>query len=224
MNSQKYTSFILDNGLRIVASKCDSAVSYCGVVVRAGARDEAIWGTAHFVEHTIFKGTTKRSGLRINSRMESVGGELNAYTSKEETVIYTTAPGGYLERSMELLSDLVMHCTFPTDEINREKDVVIDEINSYLDSPSDRVFDEFEDLVYDNSSLGHNILGTPDTVKSFTSVQCRGFVDEFYTAQNMVVYVADASPITKIERLVKKYWGSMTSLSNNFVRSLSSDK
>jgi len=208
----KYTVFRLENGLKVALCSGDKAVSYCGVVVGAGARDERIPGTAHFVEHTIFKGTGRRSSLRINARMESIGGELNAYTTKEETVIYTTAPGGYLERSLDLLADLVTGAIFPQREIEMEKEVVVDEINSYLDSPADRVFDEFEDLIFEHGQPGHNILGTEQSVRSLTREDCLGFIAEFYTPYNMVLYICDATPANKVLRLVRKYFGAVSSL------------
>jgi predicted Zn-dependent peptidase len=130
--------------------------------------------------------------------MESIGGELNAYTSKEETMIYTNAPAGYTDRALELISDIVGGASFPAQELEKEREVVIEEIKSYLDSPSDTVFDVFEDLIYAGSSMGHNILGTPESVRKLNSEDCRRFVDKYYTPSNMVIYCADPSPASRI--------------------------
>ncbi|MDE5976167.1 MAG: insulinase family protein, partial [Muribaculaceae bacterium] len=159
--NQLYSISTLSNGLRVICRQTDSLVSYIGIVVDAGSRDEddSRHGLAHFVEHTIFKGTDSRKGWQISSRMEVVGGELNAYTSKEETMVYTNAPAGYEERAVELLADIVTSSRFPKEEIDREREVVVEEIKSYLDSPADSVYDEFEEAAYAGSGLAHNILG-----------------------------------------------------------------
>lgn len=206
-----YTIFTLDNGLRAVCRQTDGLVSYIGVVVNAGSRDEApgLHGLAHFVEHTIFKGTERRRSWQVSSRMESIGGELNAYTSKEETMIYTNAPAGYEERAVELIADLISSSVFPEDEIDRERDVVVEEINSYLDSPSDSVYDEFEELAYAGSGLAHNILGTPESVKSLSGEDCRRFVRTHYTPSEMVVYCCGPEKPDKMKRLVDKYFGAL---------------
>lgn len=206
-----YNIFTLPNGLRCVHYRSRGKVSYCGVVVNAGSRDEApdCFGLAHFVEHTIFKGTTHRSSWHISNRMERVGGELNAFTSKEQTAIYTIAPIGNLQRAIELIADLVKNSTFPDHELCKEREVVIDEINSYLDSPCDRVYDEFDDLIYQGSSAGHNILGTPDSVRALTSDKCRGFIDSFYTPTNMVIYCVDPAPFSKVERIIYAHFNDI---------------
>lgn len=203
--------FRLSGGMRCVHRRTESAVSYIGLAVGAGSRDESDdhHGLAHFVEHTIFKGTRHRSGWHISNRMESVGGELNAYTSKEETVVYTAAPTGYAERAMELLSDLVRDSIFPAEELTKEREVVCEEIKSYLDSPADSVFDEFEERFYSGSGLAHNILGTTDSVRKLTGDDCRGFIEDFYTSDDVVLYIADPAPTGRIERLAEKYFGML---------------
>lgn len=208
---QSYTLSTLHNGLRTVYWHTEGLVSYIGIVVNAGSRDEDAdkEGLAHFVEHTIFKGTEKRRSWQVSSRMETVGGELNAYTSKEETMIYTNAPAGYEERAMELLSDLVTSSVFPASEIDRERDVVIEEINSYLDSPSDSVYDEFEELAYAGSGLAHNILGTAESVRALSGSDCRSFIDRFYTPSEMVVYCCSPVPASRLGKLLERYFGSM---------------
>lgn len=209
--NKPYNIYTLPGGLRMVCQHIDGLVSYIGIVVNAGSRDETSdkYGLAHFVEHTIFKGTDRRRMWQISSRMESVGGELNAYTSKEETMIYTNAPAGYEERAIELLSDLIKCSRFPGEEIEREKEVVIEEIHSYLDSPSDAVYDEFEELAYKGSGLAHNILGTVESVHGLDSADCRGFLDRFYTPGEMVMYCCTPQNPEKILRLVSKYFGSL---------------
>lgn len=210
MNTEDYVIERLDNGLRCVYSS-KPGISYAGIAVGAGSRDETPeeFGLAHFVEHTIFKGTIKRRSHHISSRMESIGGELNAYTTKEETLVYTTAPSGYLDRALDLLSDLVANCNFPAPELEKEKEVVIDEINSYLDTPSEAIFDEYEDLMFAGSSPGHNILGTPQSVKALTGADCRRFVEKHYTPGNMVLYCVSDMPLKHISRLIGRYFSTL---------------
>lgn len=206
-----YSIFTLSNGLRIVCRHTHGLVSYIGAAVNAGSRDEEDdrHGLAHFVEHTVFKGTQRRRGWQISSRMETVGGELNAYTSKEETMLYTNAPAGYEERALELLADIIGNSCFPKDEIDREREVVIEEIKSYLDSPSDSVYDEFEELAYKGSGLAHNILGSPESVRALTGADCRGFLDAFYTPVNMVVYCSSPIAPEKFEALAERHFGAL---------------
>jgi len=187
-------------------------VSYIGVLVNAGSRDEDpdLQGLAHFVEHTIFKGTSHRRSCHIAGRMETIGGELNAYTTKEETMLYTNAPAGYAARSLDLLADLIKNASFPEKEIEKEKEVIIEEIHSYRDSPSDSVYDEFEELIYAGSGLAHNILGTPDSVRKLTSGNGRSFIESKYTPGNMVIYCSDPGDPERNIRLVERYFGDMT--------------
>lgn len=211
MTDSKYIFTTLSNGLRVAVMRTDSAVSYIGVMINSGSRWEQPheWGLAHFVEHTIFKGTLTRRSWHISNRMESIGGELNAYTTKEETMVYTNAPAGYAARSFELLGDLIANASFPASEINREREVIIEEINSYKDSPADSVFDDFEDLIYAGSGLAHNILGTIDSVRTLTPEMARSFIERFYAPQNMVIYCCDPGEPEKNLRLAEKYFGSI---------------
>lgn len=219
MKPADYNIFRLANGLRCVHCPAEGKVSYIGLAVNAGSRDDAAVssgsgrdtnGLAHFVEHTVFKGTEHRQSWHINNRMESVGGELNAYTSKEETLIYTIAPEGNTARAIELLYDLAAYCNFPASEIEKERDVVIEEIYSYLDSPADSVFDEFEDRIYSGSGLGHNILGSTESVKGLAGADCRAFIDRFYNPANMVLYIIDSSPARKVEAVANRYFGRLS--------------
>ncbi|MDR0547511.1 MAG: insulinase family protein [Dysgonamonadaceae bacterium] len=198
----------LPNGLRIITLLSDSLVSYCGFAVNAGTRDELAgqFGLAHFVEHTLFKGTRKRKAWHILNRMEAVGGELNAYTTKEETFLYSICLSEDIERAMELLGDLIFKSVFPEPEIEKEREVVIDEIHSYEDNPSELIFDEFENLIFRNHAIGHSILGTEDSVNSFTSDSCRQFVADFYSPANMIFFFYGKTSFLKIQSLAEKYF------------------
>lgn len=211
MNKENYNIFVLANGLRCVHWQIQGQVSYCGLAVNAGSRDEPAGkeGLAHFVEHTLFKGTEHRRSWHISNRMESIGGELNAFTGKEETVLYTNAPTGYLERAFELLADIVAYSNFPGSELDREKEVVIEEINSYLDSPADLVFDDFEDTIFHGSALGHNILGDVESVNRLHRHDCRAFIDTFYVPANMTLYCADSSSAARVEALAARFFGRL---------------
>lgn len=211
MQKPFYNIFTLDNGLRVVHRQTDSHVAYTGAVIGAGSRDEAADkpGLAHFVEHTLFKGTDHRSSRNINLRLESIGGELNAYTTKEETLLFANTPAGYTDRAFELLYDLVAYSNFPEAEVDRERDVVIEEINSYLDNPADSVFDSYEDRIFAGSGLGHNILGSAESVGKLTPADCRSFVERVYRPANMTVYCADPSPARRIESLAERYFGRL---------------
>lgn len=200
------------NGLRIVATRSEGNVSYIGALINAGSRDEdeSLQGLAHFVEHTVFKGTLHRRSRHIAGRMETIGGELNAYTTKEETMIYTNAPAGYAERSLDLISDLIGYSIFPEKEISMEKEVIIEEIHSYRDSPADSVYDDFEELIYAGSGLSHNILGTPESVRSFSGADARGFIDHYYLPSEIVIYCSDPGDPDRNIRLAEKYFGWMT--------------
>lgn len=209
--NKRYRIHTLSNGLRAVVERTNSEVSYVGALTNAGSRDEEIahQGLAHFVEHTVFKGTRHRRSCHIASRMETIGGELNAYTTKEETMVYTNAPAGNVGRSLDLLSDLIKNCTFPPHEIEKEKEVIVEEINSYRDSPADSVYDEFDELIYAGSSLAHNILGTPESVRSLTGEAARGFIDAHYTPGNIVLYCSDPGDPERNLRLIERYFGDM---------------
>ena len=203
MQGNEYT---LPNGLRIIHEPTLSKVAYCGFAIDAGTRDEAEneQGMAHFVEHLIFKGTRKRKAWHILNRMENVGGDLNAYTNKEETVIYSAFLTEHFGRALELLADIVFHSTFPQNEIEKETEVIIDEIQSYEDTPSELIFDDFEDMIFRNHPLGRNILGRPDLLKKFRSEDAMAFTSRFYQPSNMVFFVLGDFNFQKIVRQVEK--------------------
>lgn len=202
----------LPNGIRLIHASVDSPVAHCGVVVNTGSRDEspAEQGMAHFIEHTIFKGTVKRKAYHIISRLEDVGGEMNAYTSKEETAIHASFLCEYYERAIELFSDILIDSTFPERELKKEQEVIVDEINSYNDTPSELIFDEFEELIYDGHPMGRNILGTPELVRSFQASDIRRFMEQNYHTDQMVVCSVGNIPAKKFFHLVQRYFERVT--------------
>lgn len=206
---EQYHTHTLSNGLRIIhLPQKSSQISYCGVIVNAGSRDELSenFGMAHFVEHMIFKGTEKRKAIQIINRLEDVGAELNAYTTKEETVFYAAFLNKYEERSIELISDLIFHSIFPPDEIEKEIEVIKDEIESYNDSPAELIFDDFEELIFHSNEMSHNVLGSKENLDKFTSEKAKNFYRQFYLPQNMVFFSCGNVNADKIVRLVEKYF------------------
>lgn len=207
MKEDKTQTAVLPNGLRIIQTASPTDVVYCGYAVDAGTRDElpSEHGLAHFVEHTLFKGTRKRSAWHILNRMENVGGDLNAYTNKEETVVYASCLRKDFRRAVELLSDIVFNSTFPQKEIAGELGVILDEIESYEDSPSELIFDDFEDILFAGHPLGHNILGTPKLLKTFTSQSAQSFTARHYFPANAVLFVHGNIPFARVLRYAEQY-------------------
>jgi predicted Zn-dependent peptidase len=212
----EYLTHTLSNGLRIIHKPTLSPVAYCGYAVNVGTRDEepGEFGMAHFVEHLLFKGTQKRNSWHILNRMETVGGELNAYTSKEETFVYSTFLETHIERAIELISDLVFHSQFPQAEIEKEVEVILDEINSYKDNPAELIYDEFENLMFANHPLGHNILGEAAHLQSFTTAHGKAFMAKHYTPDNMIFFSMGQTDFKKIVRLLEKLAGAVESAPN----------
>lgn len=202
-----YQTHTLSNGLRIVHKPIGGNVSYCGFIINAGTRDENLneFGMAHFVEHMLFKGTQKRRTHHILNRMETVGGELNAYTNKEETVVYSIFLEQHFSRAIELLSDITFHSTFPQAEIEKEIDVIRDEIHSYEDNPSELIFDEFENLVFNGSEIGHNILGDADSLSTFNTQKAGLFIDRYYVPSNAVFFSLGKTDFKKVIYFAEKY-------------------
>lgn len=202
----------LPNGLRMVHVTTTAQVAWCGLAVNAGSRDEeeGHYGLAHYVEHTIFKGTTHRRAWHILNRMERVGGELNAYTTKEGTMIYSIFPHRHLQRAVDLLADLVQWSVFPQDELDRERDVVLEEAASYRDTPSDAIYDDFEDLLFAGSELGHNILGKKDDLERLTREDCLRYLKMLYVPSNMVFFSVGPERAERVFRLAEKCFGTMS--------------
>ncbi len=205
--------YTLSNGLRLVYLHTGSPVAHLGVTVLAGSRFEEDHevGLAHFLEHSIFKGTEKRKAFHILSRLDSVGGELNAYTTKEEICLYASFVKTHLNRAAELLSDIAINSNFPEKEIQKEKEIVLDELNSYLDNPSDKIFDDYEALIFPNHPLGNNILGTPESVLSFGRDSLKNYVDKFFFTENAVISFVGDIPLNTLVKCLEKYFHSMPS-------------
>jgi len=199
----------LENGIRLVHYRIPGLVAHCGLIVNTGSRDEteSEHGIAHFIEHVLFKGTKKRKAYHILSRLEDVGGELNAYTTKEETAIHASFLKEDYERAIELISDITFNSVFPEKEIEKEKDVVIEEINSYLDSPAELIFDDFEELIFSNQPIGRNILGTPDSVKLFSQKTISDFISNNYDTRQMVFCSVGNISDEKILKLFTAHFG-----------------
>ncbi|MCQ2237500.1 MAG: insulinase family protein [Bacteroidales bacterium] len=199
----------LTNGIRVVVQPTLSSVCHCGIIIGTGSRDELPeeYGMAHFIEHTIFKGTQHRTGIQILNRLDEVGGELNAYTTKDETAIHAAVLVKDLERAIELLADMVFCPTFPEKEITRERDVILDEINSYKDTPSELIFDDFEERVFYHPALSHNILGEADTLMRFDGDAARRFMRRTYHTDNIVLSVIGNVSAEKVFRIAEKYLG-----------------
>ncbi len=212
MNNNKIYYETLPNGLAMVHVATMSQVAWCGLAVNAGSRDEdeGQYGLAHFVEHTIFKGTLHRRSWHILNRMESVGGELNAYTTKEGTMLYSVFPEQHLKRAIDLLADLVQWSVFPQEELDRERDVVLEEAASYRDTPSDAVFDDFEDLMFVGSQLGHNILGVKEDLERLTSEDCMRYLKTLYVPTNMVFFSVGPERPERVFSMVERYFGAMS--------------
>lgn len=198
----------LENGLRVIHRQFPSEISYCGVAINTGTRDEYSheWGMAHFVEHMLFKGTKRRKAHHISNRMENVGGDLNAFTTKEETFIYSTFLKEYFPRAVELLGDIIFNSEFPQIQINREREVVLDEIDSYDDNPSELIYDDFENLMFSGHDIGHYILGEPHTLNSFNSDNVNSFVNRQYQTSKMVFFSFGKTPFSKVLKLTEKYF------------------
>ncbi|MCX6304804.1 MAG: pitrilysin family protein [Bacteroidetes bacterium] len=201
-------TFTLPNGIRLVHHPIENQVAHCGLFIHAGSRDEtdAEHGIAHFIEHTIFKGTEKRSVFQVLNRLENVGADMNAYTTKEETCIYASFLSEYYDRTLELFQDIFFHSVFPEKELEREKQVVMDEIRSYQDTPDEQIFDDFEDMVFAGHPLGKNILGTAKSLKKFKQADILDFIHRNYRFNEVVIASVGKIDFKKLVRLVGKYF------------------
>jgi predicted Zn-dependent peptidase len=204
-------TFELANGIRLIHKQIDSPVAHCGIMINTGSRDELKneHGISHLIEHLFFKGTNKRKAYHILSRMDDVGGELNAYTTKEETCIHTSFFNNYYDRAFELLADIVFNSTFPQKEITKEKEVVIDEINSFKDSPFELIFDDFEELVFEGHSMSNNILGTEKSLQKIKRNDILNFFMKNYATTEIVVASVGKLSSDKIKRYFEKYFNNI---------------
>lgn len=203
----EFHTFTLPNGLRVIHKEVPRSASHIALVVNAGSRDELSGeaGVAHFIEHCLFKGTKKRKTFHILNRLERVGGDLNAYTTKEETWISASFLERDLDRAIELVSDISFNSTFPEKEIAKEQEVILDEIASVLDNPSDVIFDEFEERLFGAHPLGRTILGTQESVNNLGKLQINSFVERYYCPDQMVFASVGSTPISKLKKLCEKY-------------------
>ncbi len=211
---------VLPNHIRIAYYRIQSPISHAGVLINTGSRDEnpSEQGAAHLLEHMLFKGTKKRKPFHILNRIDEVGGELNAYTTKENTFIYASFLSEYTNRAYELLADIIFNSVFPEKELEKEKAVIIDEINAYRDDPSEEISDLFDQVVFGNHPLGYNILGTDKSVMSFTPAKIKHFLNKTYTTDQMIVcYIGNLSFQT-VESEIKKQFGHIKSTTRNFKR------
>ena len=200
----KYNTYTLDNGLRIIHLPSDSKVVYCGYQINAGTRNEEPGeeGLAHFCEHVTFKGTERRKAWHILNCLESVGGDLNAYTNKEGTVYYSAILKEHIARAVDLLTDIVFHSVYPQAEIDKEVEVICDEIESYNDSPAELIYDEFENIIFKGSPLGHNILGTAEQVRRFTTEDALRFTQKLYRPDNAIFFAYGDIDFKKLVKLI----------------------
>lgn len=205
-DDMKYNTATLDNGLRAIHCPSASPVVYCGYEVCAGTRDEKEGeeGMAHFCEHTTFKGTRHRSAMQILNRLESVGGDLNAFTNKEDTVYYSAILKNHFPRAVDLLTDIVFGSTYPQAEIDKEVEVICDEIESYNDSPAELIFDDFENAIFAGHPLGHNILGSADTLRTYTTADALRFTQRYYRPENTVFFVYGDVDFKSVVRQLKR--------------------
>lgn len=207
---QEPVIFKLKNGIRVVHQPMDREVGHCGLLIGAGSRDEQEneHGLAHFLEHSLFKGTKSRKTFHILSRLDAVGGELNAFTAKEETWIHASFLKEHFERSIELIADIAFNSVFPEKEISKEREVIIDEINSYKDSPGEMIFEDFDALLFKNHPLGRSILGTEDTIKKLGTKDLIRFRKRTFTEENLIFSSVGKIEVEKLKYLLEKYLGN----------------
>lgn len=216
----EHSTFTLDNGIRLIHQPTASPVAHCGIIINTGSRDELEHqhGMAHFVEHLIFKGTSKRKAHQILSCMEDVGGEMNAFTTKEETCVQTSFFNNYFSRAFEIMTDILFRSTFPEKEIHKEKDVIIDEINSYKDSPVEQLYDDYEELVFSNNAIARNILGTREALNRYSRQHIIDFFSKNYSTTEMVVSSAGNISFNRLVGYFKKYFSDFEKKEPSTVR------
>ena len=219
----EYNTATLPNGLRVIHRKDSSAVIFCGYQIAAGTRHERPGqeGLAHFCEHTTFKGTSRHSSLQILNALESVGGELNAFTTKERTVYYAATMKEHLSRTIDLLGDIVFNSIYPQNEIDKEVEVICDEIESYNDSPAELIYDEFENIIHAGHPLGHNILGKAEGVRRFKTADALAFTREHYRTDNAIFFACGDIDFKWLLKQLMKTTPAAPSLSTNIQYPLS---
>lgn len=217
---KEFETYTLSNGMRGIHRQVRSGVTHCALVVNAGSRDElkSEYGIAHFTEHALFKGTERRRAYQVNCRLENLGGELNAYTTKEDTTLHATVLRHDFSRAVELITDVIFHSTFPECELRKEREVIADEINSYKDSPAERIYDDFEDMIFRGSELGHNILGTKATIGRLSTREIRAFVERTYTTDQMVFSSIGNFSVATARNVAERYLGAVTPTTRHFER------
>ena len=217
---REFETYILPNGIRGIHRQVRSSVTHCALVVNAGSRDElkGEYGIAHLTEHALFKGTERRRAYQVNCRLENLGGELNAYTTKEDTTLHATVMRHDFSRAVELIGDVIFRSTFPERELKKEREVIADEINSYKDSPSERIYDDFEDLIFKGSELGHNILGSKLTIARLSTDELRSFVKRTYTTDQMVFSSIGNFSVNTARSVAERYLGGFDATQREYER------
>ena len=217
---KEFETYTLANGIRGIHRQVRSGVSHCALVVNSGSRDErpSEYGIAHFTEHALFKGTERRKAYQVNCRLENLGGELNAYTTKEDTTIHATTLKSDFSKAAELIADVAFNSTFPERELKKEREVIVDEINTYKDSPADMIFDTFEDMIFEGSQLGHNILGRKAALKNYTTERIHRFVNRTHTTDQMVFASVGNISERRIREIAERYFATVPTSTRNFKR------
>lgn len=217
---KEFQTYSLENGIRCIHRQVRSSVAHCALIVNAGARDErrGEYGIAHFTEHALFKGTERRKAYQVNCRLENLGGELNAYTTKEDTTLHATVLRHDFRHAVELIGDVMFRSTFPERELKKEREVIADEINSYKDSPAERIYDDFEDMIFRDSELGHNILGSKASIARFTTESLHNFVDRTYTTDQMVFSSIGSFSATTARSIAERYLSDFAPTLRSFQR------
>ncbi len=217
----EFTTYNLPNGIRCIHRQTRGPVAHCALVIGAGTRDEHPdeYGLAHFTEHALFKGTTRRKAWQVNCRLENLGGELNAFTTKEDTTVHATVLRGDFRKAVELLADVVFCSTFPDRELEREKEVIYDEINTYKDAPAELIYDLFEDLLFEGSELGHNILGRKAALKGYNGDSIRRFTQRTYTTDQIVFSSIGNFSAHTAEQVARRYLGDIPTRNRSYERS-----
>lgn len=222
---KEFETYSLPNGIKGIHRRVKSSITHCALVVNAGTRDEQRdeYGLAHFAEHAFFKGTAHRKAYQVNCRLENLGGELNAYTTKEDTTIHATTLRGDFSKAVELIADVAFNSTFPEKELAKEREVIIDEINTYKDSPADMIFDSFDDMIFAGSELGHNILGTKASLARYSTNHIKQFITRTHTTDQMVFSSIGNLSVGAVEKVAMRYLAEQEASQRRFKRTAPAD-